>query len=61
MLREAARVLKPGARAVLITSEYDMMRDALRAVSTLTIDRGYAVALLGEWGRIYLLRKNEGM
>lgn len=56
-LAETARVLKPVGRAVFITSEYDLMRDALRTVPALTLDRGYAVALLGEWGRVYLLRK----
>jgi hypothetical protein len=33
------------------------MRDALRGVPTLTLERGYSVALLGEWGRVYLLRR----
>ncbi len=60
LLRETARLLKPGSRAVFITSEYDAMRDALRNVPSLTLDRGYSVALLGEWGRVYLLKKVEG-
>ena len=57
LLREAARLLRPGGRAVFVTSEYDAMRDALRAVPDLTLDRGYSVALLGEWGRVYLVRR----
>ncbi len=57
LLAETLRVLKPGGRAVFVTSEYDAMRDALRTVHGLTLDRGYSVALLGEWGRIYILRR----
>jgi 23S rRNA G2445 N2-methylase RlmL len=57
---EIARVLKPGARAVLITSAYDAFRDALRTVPGLRLDRGYAVAVLGEWGRVYVLTKITG-
>lgn len=57
LLRETARLLRPGGRAVFITSEYDAMREALRGVPALTLDRGYSVALLGEWGRVYLLRR----
>jgi tRNA (guanine6-N2)-methyltransferase len=52
---ETARVLKPGARAVFITSAYDAFRDALRGAPGLRLDRGYAVAVLGEWGRVYVL------
>jgi tRNA (guanine6-N2)-methyltransferase len=55
---ETARVLKPGSRAVFITSAYDAFRDALRNVPQLRLDRGYAVAVLGEWGRVYLLTKS---
>ncbi len=58
LLRESARILKPGGRAVFITSAFDLFRDAIRTAPEFQIDRGYSVALLGEWGRIYLLRKN---
>lgn len=57
LLRETARLLRPDGRAVFVTSEYDAMRDALRGVPALTLERGYSVALLGEWGRVYLLRR----
>lgn len=57
LLRETARVLKPGGKAVFVTSAHEVLRDALRTSTGLRTDRGYAVALLGEWGRIYLLTR----
>jgi tRNA (guanine6-N2)-methyltransferase len=56
LLAESARVLKPGGRAAFITSAYDLFRAAIREVPALEIERGYSVSVLGEWGRVYLLR-----
>jgi 23S rRNA G2445 N2-methylase RlmL len=57
---EMARVLKPGGRAVILTSQYELLKEAVRHQPDLRIVRGYSVAVLGEWGRVYLLRKASG-
>ncbi len=54
---EVARVLKPGGRAVVLTSQYGLLKEAVRRQPSLQIVRGYSIAVLGEWGRLYLLRK----
>lgn len=56
-MAELARVLKPGGRAVILSSQYELLKEAVRQQSGLQIVRGYSVAVLGEWGRIYLLKK----
>ncbi len=56
-IAELVRVLKPGGRAVILSSQYELLRAAVRQHSRLQIERGYSVAVLGEWGRIYLLKK----
>ncbi|HEY7347096.1 MAG TPA: methyltransferase domain-containing protein [Ktedonobacterales bacterium] len=57
-LAELARVLKRGGRAVILSSQYELLKAAVRQQSSLQIVRGYSVAVLGEWGRIYLLQKD---
>ncbi len=57
VLAEVARVLKPGGRAVMLSSQYELLKEAVRQQPGLEIVRGYSVAVLGEWGRIYLLKK----
>lgn len=57
VLAELARVLKPGGRAVILSSQYEFLKESVRQQRGLEIVRGYSVAVLGEWGRIYLLRK----
>lgn len=57
VLAELMRVLKPGGRAVILSSQYELLKDVVRQQRGLEIVRGYSVAVLGEWGRIYLLRK----
>ena len=52
---ELARVLKPNGRAVLLTSEYDLLKDAIRLQPKLEVARGYSIAVLGQWGRIYIV------
>jgi 23S rRNA G2445 N2-methylase RlmL len=56
-IAELDRILKPGGTAVLLSSEYDLLKEVLRTCPGLTLVRGYAVAVLGQWGRIYILRK----
>ncbi len=58
-LAELGRVLKPGGRAVILSSQYDLLKATVRQQRSLQIVRGYSVAVLGEWGRIYLLKKAD--
>ena len=51
-IREA---LRPGGRIVLLTSEYDLIKEEVRKLPRLTITTGYSVAVLGVWGRIYII------
>jgi 23S rRNA G2445 N2-methylase RlmL len=55
--REVERVLAPGGICVALTSEYELMRQTLREAPSLAIDRGYSVAILGEWSRVYIVRR----
>jgi hypothetical protein len=57
MLRECDRMLSATGRAVFVTSAYDLFRECMRHAPGLVIDRGYAVALLGEWGRMYVVKR----
>jgi tRNA (guanine6-N2)-methyltransferase len=59
VLAELGRVLKPGGRAVILSSQYELLKETLRQQSGLQLVRGYSVAVLGEWGRIYLLKKTS--
>jgi len=52
---ELDRVLAPGGLAVILTSEYDLLRQVLRAHPGLQVARGYSVAVLGQWGRLYVI------
>ena len=56
-IAEVARVLKSGGRVVILSSQYELIKEAVRGQPELQIVRGYSVAVLGEWGRIYLLGK----
>lgn len=55
LLAELQRVVKPGGRIVLLTSEYDLIKETVRKLPRLHITTGYSVAVLGTWGRIYLI------
>lgn len=55
VLAELQRVVRPGGRIVLLTSEYDLIKDELRKLPRLTMATGYSVAVLGTWGRIYII------
>jgi 23S rRNA G2445 N2-methylase RlmL len=59
VIAEIARVLKPSGKAVILSSQYALLKEAVRRQPDLQIVRGYSVAVLGEWGRIYLLKKGE--
>ena len=56
--KELERVLQPGGLAVLLTSEYDLLKSALRACKTLRHQTGYSIAVLGQWARIYVVKKS---
>lgn len=55
VLAELQRVVRPGGRIVLLTSEYDLIKEEVRELPRLTITTGYSVAVLGVWGRIYII------
>jgi len=54
---ELERILKPEGVAVLLTSEYDLLRSALRRCETLRHQTGYSIAVLGQWARVYVIKK----
>jgi 23S rRNA G2445 N2-methylase RlmL len=56
---EMARILKPGGKAVVLSSEYELVKDTIRQFRTLTNIRGYSIAVLGQWARLYIVKKNE--
>lgn len=55
VLAELQRVVRPGGRIVLLSSEYDLIKEEVRKLPRLTITTGYSVAVLGVWGRIYII------
>jgi 23S rRNA G2445 N2-methylase RlmL len=55
---ELERILKTGGRAIVLSSEYELIRDVVRARRDLQMVRGYSVAVLGQWGRIYILTRS---
>ncbi len=55
VLAELQRVVRPGGRIVLLTSEFDLIKEEVRKLPRLTITTGYSVAVLGVWGRIYII------
>jgi 23S rRNA G2445 N2-methylase RlmL len=58
--RELERVLVLGGngRAVVLSSEYDLVKDAVRTCPNLEILTGYSIAVLGQWGRIYIMHRS---
>jgi 23S rRNA G2445 N2-methylase RlmL len=54
-LRELQRVVRPGGRIVLLSSEFDLMKESVRQTPRLNITSGYSIAVLGQWGRIYII------
>jgi len=54
---ELVRVLTPGGRAVLLTSEKDLMRELIHRHPELALDQQILVGLLGQSARIYVLHR----
>ncbi|NLE43214.1 MAG: RNA methyltransferase, partial [Chloroflexi bacterium] len=54
---ELERVLRPDGIAVLLTSEYELLKEVLRDHDRLLNLTGYSIAVLGQWARIYVLKK----
>ena len=52
---EFQRVVKPGGRIVLLSSEYELVKSCIRQHSNLQIVTGYSIATLGQWGRIHIV------
>ena len=55
---ELERVLKPNAYATVLSSEYELVKSSLRQRAKLQIITGYSIAVLGQWGRLYILKKS---
>jgi len=53
--REAARIARPGARAVVLTSERELMDEIIRRYSSINIERYLRIDLLGLTAYIYLM------
>jgi len=56
-LSEAGRTLRPGGRAVLLSSEKDLMRQLVHDDPALHMERQVLVGVLGHAARIYSLRR----
>jgi tRNA (guanine6-N2)-methyltransferase len=59
LFSELSRVVTPDGRIVLLSSEYDLIKQLMRLQPHLEILSGYSVATLGVWGRLYLVRRKE--
>ena len=56
--RELERIVGENGRAIVLSSEYDLVKDAVRRCPSLEILTGYSIAVLGQWGRVYIIRRN---
>jgi tRNA (guanine6-N2)-methyltransferase len=56
-LAEAERVLAPQGRLALVTGEVTLMDELLRESRAWRVARSYAITLLGERAKIYLLKR----
>lgn len=54
---EIDRLLRPQGRAVVLSSEAELIKDTLRQVKGLQIVRGYSVTILGQRARIYIVER----
>lgn len=57
LFSELARVVAPGGRIILLSSEFDVIKQEMRQQPDLEILSGYSVATLGVWGRIYVVKR----
>jgi len=55
---EVARVLQPNGRAVILCSEYDLLKEVLRQQPRLTTLTGYSITTKKQWGRIYIIHRD---
>jgi precorrin-6B methylase 2 len=55
VLAELERVVRPGGRIILLSSQYELVKEEVRKRPRLTISTGYSMAILGKWGRIYII------
>jgi hypothetical protein len=58
-LAEIDRVLVADGRAVVLTGEPELVKEALRGISRLRVERGYPVTILGRRAMVYLLSRPE--
>ena len=59
-LREIARVLKPGGRAVFLTSEWNLLKETRKAVPGLALTEQHKdIAVLGRRADIFVLTKKD--
>jgi tRNA (guanine6-N2)-methyltransferase len=56
---EIDRLLRPRGRAVVLSSETELIKDTLRQVSGLQIVHGYSVTILGQRARTYVVERVE--
>jgi tRNA G10 N-methylase Trm11 len=57
VFKEFARVLRPEGTAVILSSEYDKIKDTVRYRPELEIMTGYSVKPGARWGRIYIIKR----
>ncbi len=55
--RQANRVLTPGGRIVVLSSQSELVKNTLRGIKKLQIVRGYSVTILGQNAKIYLIER----
>jgi len=55
--REVDRVLRPNGRAVVLSSETELIKTTLRGLEGLQIVRGHSLRILGQEARIYLVER----
>jgi tRNA (guanine6-N2)-methyltransferase len=55
--REVDRLLSTKGRAVVLSSETELIKDTLREIRGLQIVRGYSARILGQKARIYLIER----
>ncbi len=56
---EVARVLKVNGRVIVLSSKFELVKNTVRRQPGLTLITGYSVAILGRWGRIYIIERTD--